>query len=107
MQQTLEGVKLLDVVIARKENVGKSGFLLKVPWYQMEHKSPKDTEVGTFLHIYFSIMHDIFILTNFLGVFKKEVLNNHSKMLILMLWHVSVLFGCHVSFPGQQNRDLS
>ena len=58
MQQKLEGVKLLDVVIARKENVGKSGFLFKVPWYQMEHKSPKDTEVGTFLHIYFSIMHE-------------------------------------------------
>ena len=67
MQQTLEGVKLLDVVIARKENVGKSGFLLKVPWYQMEHKSPKDTEVGTFLHIYFSITHKYIHINEFPG----------------------------------------
>ena len=67
MQQTLEGVKLLDVVIARKENVGKSGFLLKAPWYQMEHKSPKDTEVGTFLHIYFSVMHEYIHINEFPG----------------------------------------
>ena len=74
MQQTLEGVKLLDVVIARKENVGKSGFLLKVPWYQMEHKSPKDTEVGTFLHIYISIMHEYIHINDFpRGIQKRSV----------------------------------